>query len=109
MTSATNAGSHCRSGFYYEWTTSRSPLARKLTNYQPFPDGSIASRQLTHGTSLDNDVARSFHHVSTRRRKQLRLKNMDSQTLKAPDRGHIRLEKLTWKARSTSRTNWSKS
>ena len=73
------------------------------------PDSSIASAQLTHGTTLDNDVARSFHHVSTRRRRETsEVENMDSDTSKAPDRGHIRLEKLTRKAKSTSRTNWSK-
>ena len=68
MTSATTAGFVYRSGFYYEWTTSRSSLARKLTNYKLLSDSSIASRQLTHGTAFVAILARSFDHVSTQRR-----------------------------------------
>jgi hypothetical protein len=52
MTSATPPDLFVEAGFYYEWTTSRSPFARKLTNYQPFLISSITSRQLTHGTAF---------------------------------------------------------
>ena len=60
MTPATPADLVVEAGFYYEWTTSRSPLARKLTNYQTVPDSSIPSRQLPHGTTLVGDLIRSF-------------------------------------------------
>ena len=60
MTSATSADLVVEAGFYYEWTTSRSPLARKLTNYQTVPDSSIPSRQLPHGTTLVGDLIRSL-------------------------------------------------
>ena len=60
MTSATPADLVVEAGFYYEWTTSRSALARKLTNYQTVPDSSIPSRQLPHGTTLVGDLIRSF-------------------------------------------------
>jgi len=81
MTSVTPADLVVEAGFYYEWTTSRSPLARKLTNYQTVPDSSIPSRQLTHGTTLVDDLIRSFDLRPYSQRTSA-VQTLDSHTLK---------------------------
>src|ERR1044071_10026834 len=73
MTSASKAG-FVVEAWSYEWTSSRSPLARKLTNYQPFPDSSITSRPLTHGTAFSRGCRQVVSSRLDPKQKQVRLK-----------------------------------
>jgi hypothetical protein len=50
------------------------PLASKLTNYQPFPDSSITSQPLTHGTAFSRGCRQVVSSRLDPKQKQVRLK-----------------------------------